>query len=44
VRQLIKFAVNSRVKESSRGGLSKLLVALKWYNMHASEPIIARED
>lgn len=43
-RFLSRFAINSGARENSRGTLNKLLVALRWHNIHAAEPAFARED
>ena len=43
-RQLVQFAVNNSVKESSAGALDKLLLALQFYNTFAEEPVLTRPE
>ena len=43
-RQLVKYATNSAAKESSSGGLDKLLLALQFFNTYGDEPILARDE
>jgi len=44
IRQLVKYATNSAAKETSSGALSKLILALQFFNSYASEPILARDE
>ena len=43
-RQLVKYATNSAAKETSSGGLDKLLLALQFFNTYSDEPIITRDE
>jgi hypothetical protein len=45
-RQMVKYAVNESLKESKVGALSKLLIALKFYNTYCEVgvPIITRDE
>ena len=43
-RQLVKFATNSAAKETGAGALSKLMLALQFFNSYGSEPILSREE
>lgn len=44
LRQLVKYATNSAAKETSTGALSKLVLALQFFNSYGSEPIFARDE
>ena len=44
IRQLVKYATNSAAKETSSGALSKLILALQFFNSYGPEPIIARDE
>ena len=43
---MVKYAVNESLKESKSGALSKLLIALKFYNSYCEVgvPIVTREE
>ena len=43
-RQLVRYATNSAAKETSSGGLDKLLLALQFFNTYGNEPILARDE
>ena len=44
IRQLVKYATNSAAKETSTGALSKLILALQFFNSYGSEPIFSRDE
>ena len=44
IRQLVRYATNSAAKETSTGALSKLILALQFFNSYGAEPIFARDE
>lgn len=44
IRQLVRYATNSAAKETSSGALSKLILALQFFNSYSSVPIFARDE